>query len=158
MEKFKPGAPKNWLYITAGLMWSAVGIWLCWLAYGWLKLETQTTSLGMLAAGLILALTIYAFGFSALANRNIQRIENMPHDSPCIFAFQSWTSYPLVAVMILMGIFLRRSSLIPWPYLAAIYTGIGGALFLASFHYYRFSLGSSQKGISTPPEKETYGT
>ena len=136
--KLKPGTPKTWLYLPAGLMWSAVGIWLCYLAYGWLKPAPLVLSLGMSAFGLILALAIYSFGFSGFANRNITRISIIPTERPCIFAFQSWSSYPLVAVMISLGIFLRKYSPIPKPYLAAMYIGIGGSLFLASFHYYGF--------------------
>ncbi len=137
LKKLKPGVHKGWLYLMAGLMWSGVGMWLCWLAYGWLKPESRISSLGMATVGVILALAIYAFGFSAFANRNILRISEYLHDRVCVFAFQSWTSYPLVAFMISLGIFLRTSSLIPKPYLAAMYIGIGGSLFLASFLYYR---------------------
>jgi hypothetical protein len=37
--------------------------------------------------------------------------------------------------MITLGIILRNSA-IPKQYLAVIYTTIGGAIFLSSFHYY----------------------
>jgi len=121
----------------AGLMWSGVGVWLNWLAYGWLKPEKSITAFSLAAVGISLAMAIYAFGFSAFANRNILRIDRYTEGSICIFAFQSWTSYPLVAFMISLGIFLRTSALIPKPYLAVMYAGIGGSLFLASFHYYR---------------------
>ena len=136
-KNLKPGAPKSWLLLTAGLMWSAVGIWLSFLAYGWLKSTNRVTAIGMATAGMLLALTIYTFGFSAFANRNIQRIDQYHPERVCIFAFQSWTSYPLVACMISLGIFLRKFSPIPKSYLAAMYLGIGGSLFLASFLYYR---------------------
>lgn len=104
----KPGTPKFWLHLTAGLMWSGVGLWLCYLAYGWLQPEDKTTALIMAAIGIILALTIYRFGFSKFADRNINRIQNIASERPCIFAFQSWSSYPLVAFMISLGIFLRE--------------------------------------------------
>jgi hypothetical protein len=127
-------------------MWSGVGMWLSWLAIGWLRPEKQIASLVMAAAGILLALAIYTFGFSAFANRNILRINQYPEDRVCFFAFQSWTSYPLVAVMISLGIFLRTSSLIPKSYLAAMYLGIGGSLFLASLLYYRFLFDTHQSG------------
>jgi hypothetical protein len=74
-------------------------------------------------------------GFSLLAKKNIQRIQRLP-DKTCVFAFQEWTSYPLIAVMITMGILLRHSS-IPKTLLAPMYIGIGGGLIIASLHYYR---------------------
>jgi hypothetical protein len=138
--KLKPGTPKTWLYLTAGLMWSAVGIWLSYLAYGWLRPVAWLLALGLTTVGVLLALTIYAFGFSGFAKRNITRISVLPTERPCVFAFQSWSSYPLVVVMISLGIFLRKYSPMPKPYLAAMYIGIGGSLFLASFHYYHVIL------------------
>ncbi len=145
IKNMKPAAPKKWLYLTAGAMWSAVGLWLCWLAYGWLALSERNTIIAMSSAGFILAMLIYTFGFSLLANRNIYRINQYTQERVCIFAFQSWSSYPLVAFMIALGIFLRTSSWIPKPYLGAMYLGIGGSLFLASFHYYRYLAESNKQ-------------
>ncbi|MBL7161494.1 MAG: hypothetical protein ISS57_02735 [Anaerolineales bacterium] len=139
-QKIKPGIDKKWLHLTAGLMWSGVGIFLCSLAYGWLVPVDIIPTLLLALSGVLLAIVIYKFGFSKLAKENIHRIIDLPAEKPCIFAFQNWTSYPLVAVMISLGIFLRTSSLIPKLYLAAMYLGIGGSLFLASFHYYHFLL------------------
>ena len=135
--KIKPAVGKGWLFLTAGLMWTAVGLFLNSLAYGWLKPLDWRHVLPFALAGLALALTIYAFGFSRFANKNIRRIHNIPAQRVCLFAFQQWHSYPLVAFMISLGIFLRKYSPIPKPYLAILYVGIGGSLFLASFHYYR---------------------
>ena len=91
----------------------------------------------MALGGLALAFTIYHFGFSNLADKNIRRIQNIQTHKVCFFSFQQWHSYPLVAFMISLGIFLRKYSPIPKPYLAVMYIGIGGSLFLASFHYFK---------------------
>lgn len=135
-DKWKPGAPKSWLHITAGLMWSGVGIFLCYLAYSWLKPLPIGRAILLAAGGIVLAGAIYAFGFSKLAVKNIRRIIDLAGERICVFAFQEWTSYPLVAFMIALGIVLRKSPL-PKPLLAVMYTGIGGSLFLASLHYYK---------------------
>jgi hypothetical protein len=76
--------------------------------------------------------------FARMAEKNIQRIEDLP-SRPCLFAFQSWTSYPLVAFMISLGLALRASPL-PKPLLAGLYLAIGGGLFLASLRYFSFLL------------------
>ncbi|MCP4426087.1 MAG: hypothetical protein GY803_16465 [Chloroflexi bacterium] len=136
-NKWKPAVPKGWLYGTAGFMWSGVGIFLNKLAYGWLEPLKWTRALPLALAGAALAVAIYSFGFSNFADKNIQRIHNIKNDKVCFFAFQQWQSYPLVAFMVSLGIFLRAYSPIPKPYLASMYIGIGGSLFLASFHYYR---------------------
>lgn len=136
LDWLKPGVSKPWLYLLAGLMWATVGIVLNRYSYQWLKGYPWSEVLIWVIGGVILALTIYKFGFSKFSKKNIQRIENIKSEKPCIFAFQQWTSYPLIAVMISMGIYLRIYSPFPKPLLAAAYIGIGGSLFLASFQYF----------------------
>lgn len=134
-------------------MWSGVGLMLCNMAYGWLLPVAFPRALWMTLAGVLLASTIYSFGFSKLAEKNIQRITDMAGDKICIFVFQEWKSYPLVAVMIGLGISLRILLPIPKPYLAIVYIGIGGGLFLSSLCYYKYllrpqhNIGTSEKHI-----------
>ena len=125
---------KRWLFVLAGLTWSGVGGYLIFLAYGWLRPVSPGRAILLASAGVLLALAIYRFGFSKLAEKNISRISQFK-DRASIFAFQSWKSYIIIPVMIGLGIFLRHSSL-PKPYLAIMYIGIGGGLFLSSLHYY----------------------
>ena len=110
---------------------------LCNLAYGWLLPVGFPQVLWMTLVGVLLALAIFHFGFSKLAKKNIQRITAMAGDKICIFAFQEWTSYPLIVVMIGLGLSLRNLLPIPKPYLAILYIGIGGGLFLSSLYYYK---------------------
>jgi hypothetical protein len=137
ISKLKPSVDKRWLYLIAGGIWSVVGLMLCRLAYGWLRPVNWPMAVILALFGLLLAAAIYLFGFSYFARVNIRRIANYRIEKICIFAFQRWTSYPLVVVMISLGIFLRIYSPIPKPYLAVLYIGIGGGLFLASLLYYR---------------------
>ena len=134
--KLYPAVNKIWLHLLAGVMWSGVGIMLVSLAARWLGLVLFTQEILLILAGLVLALGIYYFGFSKFALKNVNRISAYPKDRVCLFAFQKWTSYPLVLFMISLGIYLRLYSPIPKPYLAILYLGIGGGLFLSSLHYY----------------------
>ena len=117
-------------------MWSGVGILLSAFAATWLGLVHSWTVVLYILAGLLLAAGIYFLGFSKLASSNIRRIIAIPKERVCLFAFQKWTSYPLVLVMISMGIYLRLYSPIPKPFLAILYFGIGGSLFASSLQYY----------------------
>jgi hypothetical protein len=135
-SKWTPAAKKIWLHLTAGIIWSGVGIMLVAFAATWLGLVHSWMVLLLILAGLLLAAGIYFFGFSKLASSNVQRIINFPKERVCLFAFQKWTSYPLVLVMIAMGIYLRLYSPIPKPYLAILYIGLGASLFVSSLHYY----------------------
>jgi hypothetical protein len=128
---------KPWLYLLSGLVWSGVGVILFKYAYQWLREMLLGNAIIFLLLGILLAMMIYLWGFSTLARNNIQRIQLINNQRPSIFAFQKWTSYPLVAVMIALGIFLRKYSHMPTPLLASLYTGLGGGLFLSSILYYR---------------------
>ncbi|HEX7620946.1 MAG TPA: hypothetical protein VF359_07080 [Anaerolineales bacterium] len=135
-SKWIPATKKIWLHLTAGILWSGVGIMLVVFAVNWLGLVHSWLVLLLVLAGLLLATGIYFFGFSKLATSNVQRIINIPKERVCLFAFQKWTSYPLVLVMVAMGIYLRRYSPIPKPYLAILYIGLGASLFVSSLQYY----------------------
>lgn len=135
LNRLKPDVEQRWLLLIAGLMWGGVGAMLGRLAIEWLRIETPDGVVLFLLAGALLAAAINFLGFSKLAKQNIDRIKALGRKA-CIFAFQRWTSYILVVVMITMGRF-ARSLPIPRSYLAILYLGIGGALFLASLNYLR---------------------
>jgi hypothetical protein len=132
--KLKPAVSKYWLIALAGLMWSLVGIMLCRMAYNWLRAVPGHWALPLGSLGLISALTVYRFGFSKIALKNIARLCLLPNKT-CIFAFQAWKSYLLIIFMIIFGITMRHSP-IPRHFLAVIYATMGGALFFSSFHFY----------------------
>jgi hypothetical protein len=132
--KLKPEAPINWLIAAAGFTWSAVGILLCRLAYGWLDTLGSRTALLSGTVGVIGAGVAYHFIFSAIAFKNIGRLALFP-DKACFFAFQAWKSYLIIVFMVALGATLRHST-VPRQYLAALYLTIGGALLLSSLHYY----------------------
>jgi hypothetical protein len=115
LQSLNPAVNKRWLLLLAGIMWSVVGVMLASLAYGWLKPVELGEASWRVLTGLLLALAIYAFGFSKFADRNIRRIDDYLKDKVCVFSFQEWTSYPLVVVMVSMGIGLRVYSPIPKP-------------------------------------------
>ncbi len=135
LKSLKPAVTKSWLIALAGLMWTGVGVMLCRLAYNWLEIINRgvATTFGLL--GVVMALVAYHFGFSKIAQKNIQRLCLLT-ERTCVFAFQTWKSYLVIAMMITLGVFLRNSP-IPRSYLAILYTTIGGALLLASFLYYK---------------------
>ena len=135
--KCKPVLDKRWLHLLAGLMWTAVGVMLISLAIGWLAALTFSQALPFALAGVILAFIIYRWGFSKLADKNVVRIGALAGGKICLFAFQEWKSYPLILFMIGLGITLRVYAPIPKSWLAVLYIGIGGGLFLSSLHYYR---------------------
>ncbi len=130
----KPAASKCWLFATAGLLWSIVGILLCRTGWGWLEAEPQGRGILLEGLGVILAVAAFRFGFSRIAEKNIQRLRGLS-GKRCFFAFQAWRSYLIIVFMIALGALLR-SSPVDKSLLAVVYTTVGGALFLSSLGYY----------------------
>jgi hypothetical protein len=114
----------------AGLVWVAVGLLLCSRTFAWLSPFTLSTEVLLEGAGILIAAAGYMFGFSAIVQRNIERIHALP-DRVCAFAFTAWRGYFMIALMITIGVTLRNSS-IPKVYLAVPYTAMGGMLLIGS--------------------------
>lgn len=138
LDPYKPAAGKFWLFISAAMVWSGVGFYLDILAFHWLREINLCIAILYFCGGLILAAAIYAAMFKRFADQNIARIKEIYGERVCIFAFQRWASYPLVVIMMSMGIYLRIYSPIPKPLLAILYIGIGSSLFFASLRYFQF--------------------
>lgn len=137
LERFKPAAGKRVLLLISGLLWIGVGSMLLGFAYRWLAKEGWTAALVPAGSGFILSLVIHHFGFLRVVDKNLGRILPM-EGKKCVFAFQSWKSYAIIAVMAGLGIALRHSP-IPKNYLSVLYIGIGFGLILSSIRYLRFA-------------------
>ena len=134
LSSLKPAVTKYWLIALAGLMWTGVGVMLCRLAYIWFAVINRGIAVSLGLFGIGMAVAAYYLGFSKIARKNIKRLCLLT-ERTCVFAFQTWKGYLIIGFMITLGILLRNSA-IPKQYLAVIYTTIGGAIFLSSFHYY----------------------
>ncbi len=134
MTDWKPAVERRWLLLLAGIIWMGVGIMLTAFAYSWLRPLPWPTAVPFILAGILIGVTGYRLGFLLLAARNIQRIKELP-DRAWVFAFQAGRGYLMIAVMMASGMLLRHSAF-PKPYLAVIYLGLGGCLFLSSLSYY----------------------
>ncbi|MDD2272455.1 MAG: hypothetical protein PHP95_09270 [Desulfuromonadaceae bacterium] len=90
----------------------------------------------VVGAGIMLGAAIALFGFRRIARHNINRIQAMPKRS-CIFAFQKWQNYILIAFMMSLGLFIRRTHILSPIYMSIMYMGIGCALLSTSVLYYK---------------------
>lgn len=133
-KKYTPSVSRMWLSLVAGLIWSITGATLCALAGSWLWNMDWPWSLAGALAGFTMGLIAYRFGFSRIVLKTLSRIEKQP-ERVCIFAFQAWSSYLLVAIMVLVGYVVRHSSL-PHLAVAILYWAIGTALMFSSSLYY----------------------
>ena len=134
LDRWKPGVPKHWLLLLAGLLWFGVGCMLDGLAWSWLNTETVGKAAVLGSMGITCAMGIHHFGFLRIVDKNLARILPM-QGKRCVFSFMPWKSYLLIVGMSLLGATLRHSPL-PKPYLAVLYTAIGTALILSSMRYF----------------------
>lgn len=132
-----PRVKKNILILISGVLWTGVGILLINIASRWFALLSQNELIFSIVFGIILGTAISYFGFSKLALKNIERI-NLYTNKVCVWAFQKWQTYFLIIFMISLGVFMRKTSIVPKFLLTPMYIGIGFALFTASFKYYIF--------------------
>ncbi len=128
----------RWLYGAAALLWAGAGLMLLARAVGWLTAADPAKAAPYALAGVAVGALLYRFKFTWLAMRNIRRIQALPKRAH-LLRFQSASTYILIALMMGLGIALRRSSLSRLT-LSVLYTGIGMGLVGASGHYARRAL------------------
>ncbi len=122
------------MYISAGVMWCLIGLFLCRLALSWLIYVDLTSGLLFGGSGLLIAWLAYKNGLLKLAEKNKLRIDAYQEQAP-FYAFMPLKSYLIIAIMVPLGYILRHS-VIPKPILSVMYLGMGGSLFFASLHYF----------------------
>ena len=133
--RFRPAVDRRTLLWVSFATWGTVGVVLSIVAVLWLTEAEPADAVVPAVLGLAAAPVIHRFGFSRIVARNLRRIATLP-ERACVFGWQPWRSYLLLAVMMTTGYLLRHSDL-PRPWLALVYLAIGGALALSSTGYAR---------------------
>lgn len=70
--------------------------------------------------------------------KHSRRIINMEEQRPCLFSFFNFRSYLMMALMISMGILLRKTGIVPLSYLSFFYILMGIPLLMSSFRFYYY--------------------
>jgi hypothetical protein len=131
-----PSVDRRVLVLTAGVVWSAVGLVLMLAATFWLISSHRNVVIPVII-GVVAGMIVYHYGFVKFAKKNYLRILSQApgKNKVCMFAFQNVRSYVIAACMMLMGYGLRHLP-VSRIYLASIYSAIGIGLLLSSFEYY----------------------
>jgi len=135
---------KSQLYTLAGSIWGLVGLFLIYRGMGLYELAVQTqqaTQQGIiisLIAGLIIGGAKGKFVLSKTAKRNKLRIDQLESPLKCHQVYAK-SFYLFIGAMILLGFLLRQGNEYLGGYLvvAAIYCGIGTALIVSSWTYWK---------------------
>ena len=136
-QLLKPGIPKRYLLFVAALVWTFAGGML--LIRGKLMIPTDEQLVWLkLLGSFIGGICFFVFLFSKISMKHSRRIINMEEQLPCLFSFFNFRSYLMMALMICMGILLRKTGLVPLSYLSFFYILMGIPLLMSSFRFYYY--------------------
>jgi hypothetical protein len=124
----------NKLFLVAGLLWTAAGAGILQIgikAY----LDGPFTPWIPPATALIFLLFYFVI-FRKMVQKNEQRILSFESQKTSILHFLDKKGYLIMAFMMILGIALRTSGLVPLWFFAFFYTGLGTALLLAGLTFF----------------------
>ncbi len=132
LTKLKPAVSRKSLIFTAAIFWTGIG---CLLLFR----GARVLLLGNFYVTLLLAVVLGSlkgrFIFERSAGKNIERILDKK-DSICLGAVFSYKAWGLIILMIIMGRFLRSSSLPPQLY-GFLVSAVGWGLLWSSRIFWR---------------------
>ena len=136
LHRLKPGIPKRALLFLAGGVWTFAGIMLLWRGVLLLS-ENPNHLIIKLIFCMITGGLFYYFIFDKISAKHTNRIKSLPYDRPCAFSFFNWRSYLMMALMISMGVTLRKIGIVPTEYMAPFYIVMGTPLLISAIRFYK---------------------
>ncbi|HUX38140.1 MAG TPA: hypothetical protein VMV44_09600 [Rectinemataceae bacterium] len=135
MHRFKPGVPKRYLLLAAGLAWTTAGLILGLRGMLWVIGHDSFVLLHFLIA-VTLGLVFFQLVFAKVSLKHITRIRELEIVRPSLFAFFDAKGYIMMVLMISLGIFLRRSHLVAPEILYNFYVFMGTPLLVSALRFY----------------------
>ena len=126
---------KRILLFEAAIIWTFAGTML--LVKGSSMLEASSgfswlRVISCIGSGLIFFILV----FSRLSQKHINRISNLDGDHHWFYEFFNARSYLMMLSMILLGVILRTTSVVPLAFLSLAYITMGIPLLFSSFRFY----------------------
>jgi len=121
--------PKNRLMLIAGLVWCAAGAMVCVVGLP-LEFGLAPSHPILVPIALLIFLAFFFLVFSRLVRKHTGRIRARPEERLPFWDFFDASSWAVMAVMMVAGLALRLSHLMPDWMIAFFYSGLGVALFL----------------------------
>jgi hypothetical protein len=135
MNRFKPGVPKRFLLLIAALVWTAGGFVLILKGVTWLATNKSFFTIHV-AITFVLGLVFFQLVFSKVSLKHITRIHAIDIVRPSLFAFFDLKGYVMMACMISLGVFLRKSNLVNPEVLYNFYVLMGTPLMVSAARFY----------------------
>ncbi len=135
MHRFKPGVPKRYLLLAAGLAWTTAGLILGLRGMLWVGGHDSFVPLHFFIA-VVLGLIFFQLVFAKVSLKHITRIHALDLVRPSLFAFFDAKGYVMMALMISLGIFLRHTSFVAPEILYNFYVFMGTPLLVSALRFY----------------------
>ena len=134
-ETLAPRIQKTYLLLVAAVVWTFAGGMLLYRGFSFL-MDYPYFLVVKIAGSAIGGLIFFKLLFFKISGKHVLRIQNLPHDHPCLFSFFNLKSYLMMTIMITSGITLRKTGVISPEYLSLIYLMMGIPLLMSSFRFY----------------------
>ncbi len=121
---------KKVLILLCGIVWVLVATMLFRKTFLWNRNLSTITLIECYAIGFIIGCFKYFFMLKKFIMSNVSRIDSYMN-KVSLFKFLTIKSYLLIILMILLGIFFRKSGLFSNLFLVTLYSGISTALFIS---------------------------
>ena len=126
---------KRMLLIEAAIVWTFAGVMLLFRGSAMLNSSGEFTWPKIFAC-IFSGLIFFALIFMKLSRKHVDRITNLPGEQHHFYEFFNLRSYLMMAGMISMGIFLRKSLIVPLSSLSLAYITMGIPLLFSSIRFY----------------------
>jgi hypothetical protein len=126
---------KRILLFEAAVVWTFAGVMLLFRGSSMLESSSGFSWLKVIACiggGLIFFLLV----FSRISRKHVNRITNLKGDRHWFYEFFNPRSYLMMLGMISLGVFLRKTSIVPLASLSLAYITMGIPLLFSSFRFY----------------------
>lgn len=132
-QRIKPSVPKRYLLLVASGVWLFAGSFLMFRGIRNIPGDGVTFWKIFLSAGA--GLIFFWILFLRVSARHIHRITTLDIIRPCIFSFFDWKSYLLMALMIGMGIAVRKLHLISDITISYFFITMAIPLIISAFRF-----------------------
>ena len=126
--------PKNHLMLIAGVVWCLAGTMVCAVGLP-LMIQLAPSQPILVPLAVAIFLVFYMFVFSRLVRKHSARIRAREEERLPFWLFFNASSWAVMAVMMVGGMALRVSHVVPDWAIAFFYSGLGVALFLCGVRF-----------------------
>lgn len=132
---FTISVTKRTLLLEAAIIWTFAGGMLLFRG-GYMLEASSGFSWGKIIGCICFGLIFFVLVFLKLSRKHVHRILTLKGDRHQFYEFFNHRSYLMMFGMISLGIFLRKTSLVPLASLSLAYITMGIPLLFSSFRFY----------------------